>query len=176
LMTFIAMRYFEVDANIVSLVGIVLAIGVMVDVAIIFTENILRHLEFPENKNARGKKLQKVIYKAMVEVGPAVVTALATIVVSCLPVFFMEHAEGKLFRPLAFTKTFAITASLLLGIVVLPMLSYYFFSFRIKKGKSVLLWNLLLVVSGIVLSIWFDMWLPLALTAIGILKLFEQKS
>src|SRR5699024_12039457 len=97
LMTFIAMRYFEVDANIVSLVGIVLAIGVMVDVAIIFTENILRHLEFPENKNSRGEKLMGVIYDAMVEVGPAVVTALATVVVSFLPVFFMEHAEGKLF-------------------------------------------------------------------------------
>ena len=176
LMTFIAMRYFGVDANIVSLVGIAIAIGVMVDVAIIFVENILRHLEFSENKDSRGEKLKEVIYDAMVEVGPAVVTALATVVVSFLPVFFMEHAEGKLFRPLAFTKTFALVASFLLGIIVLPMLSYYVFSFRIKKGKMEFIWNILLAVSGIVLSIWFDMWLPLALTAIGILKLFEQKS
>lgn len=176
LMTFIAMRYFNVDANIVSLVGIALAIGVMVDVAIIFVENILRHLEFPENKDASGTKLQRIIYKAMAEVGPAVLTALLTVIVSFLPVFFMEHAEGKLFRPLAFTKTFAITASLLLGIIILPVLSYYFFSFKIKKKKGLLFWNFLLVVLGVVLALWFEMWLPLALTAIGILKLSEHQN
>lgn len=176
LMTFIAMRYFNVDANVVSLAGIAIAIGVMVDVAIVFVENTLRHLDFPENENARGKKLMEVIQTSTVEVGPAVLTALATTVVSFLPVFFMEHAEGKLFRPLAFTKTFALVASVVLGMVILPMLSYYFFSFRVKKGKMKLFWNLLLVISGIALALIFEMWLPLALTLIGGIRLLETKN
>lgn len=176
LMTFIAMRYFGIDANIVSLVGIAIAIGVMVDVAIIFTENILRYLEFPENKDAQGNKLKSIIHKAMVEVAPAVVTALVTVVVSFIPVFFLEDAAGKLFRPLAFTKTFAIGASFLLGIVILPMLSYWLFSFRLKKTKAQFIWNSCLVVLGIFFAIQMDGWLPLALTVIGIVKLVELKS
>ncbi len=136
LMTFIAMRYFGIDANVVALSGIAIAIGVMVDVGIVFVENTLRHLELPENKDARGSKLLEVIRTATIEVGPAVTTALATTVVSFLPVFFMENAEGKLFIPLAFTKTFALVAAFLLGIIVLPMLSYYFFSFRLQKGEG----------------------------------------
>lgn len=176
LMTFIAMRYFGIGANVVSLAGIAIAIGVMVDVGIIFTENILRHLEFPENKGARKSKLLYVIQQATTEVGPAVVTALATIIVSFLPVFFMEQAEGKLFRPLAFTKTIAITASFVLGIVVLPMLSFYFFSFRLEKNKIRFLGNLLLAILGLVLAFAFEVWLPLALTLIGILKILEHKN
>lgn len=173
LMTFIAMRYFGVDANVVALSGIAIAIGVMVDVGIIFVENTIRHLEMPENKGARKEKLLQVIYGAAVEVGPAVATAMTTTVVSFLPVFFMENAEGKMFRPLAFTKTFALAAAFLVGIVVLPMLSYWFFSFKVKRERMKLFWNIVLVVSGIVLAIWVKMWLPLALTAIGILKLVE---
>ncbi|WP_324720927.1 efflux RND transporter permease subunit [Salinimicrobium sp. HB62] len=176
LMTFIAMRYFGVDANVVALSGIAIAIGVMVDVGIVFVENTLRHLEFPENRNAKGSKLLEVIRTATIEVGPAVTTALATTVVSFLPVFFMENAEGKLFIPLAFTKTFALVAAFLLGIMVLPMLSYYFFSFRLKKDRVNLIWNYSLIAGGIILSLLFGMWLPLALTIIGILRILEPKS
>lgn len=176
LMTFIAMRYFGVDANVVALSGIAIAIGVMIDVGIVFVENTLRHLEFEENKNARGEKLLRVIRTATVEVGPAVTTALATTIVSFLPVFFMEHAEGKLFRPLAFTKTFALVAAFLLGIIVLPMLSYYFFSFRLKKEKVNRIWNYGLIAAGILLAVIFEMWLPIAITLIGILRLLEPAS
>ena len=102
------MRQFGVDANIVALSGIAIAIGVMVDVGIVFTENIIRHLDMPENKGVRGKDLLNVIYNATIEVASAIITALATTIVSFLPVFAMQAAEGKLFRPLAFTKTFAI--------------------------------------------------------------------
>jgi Cu(I)/Ag(I) efflux system membrane protein CusA/SilA len=108
LMTFIAMRQFGVDANIVALSGIAIAIGVMVDVGVVFTENIARHLDMPENKGVRGRKLLTVIYDGTTEVASAVITALFTTVVSFLPVFAMQAAEGKLFRPLAFTKTFAM--------------------------------------------------------------------
>src|SRR5690606_36831367 len=173
LMTFIGMRYFGVDANVVALSGIAIAIGVMVDVGIIFVENTMRHLEMPENKGARKEKLLQVIYNATVEVGPAVTTALATTIVSFLPVFFMENAEGKLFRPLAFTKTFALVAAFVLGVIVLPMLSYWFFSFKVKRERMKLFWNIVLVVSGVVIAMWAGMWLPSALTVIGGLKLVE---
>lgn len=174
LMTFIGMRYFGVDANVVALSGIAIAIGVMVDVGIIFVENTMRHLEIPENKDARGQRLLQVIYKATVEVGPAVTTALTTTVVSFLPVFFMENAEGKLFRPLAFTKTLALGAAFVLGIVVLPMLSYWFFSIRIQRARMKLVWNIVLVISGVVMAMWTGMWLPITLTVIGFFKLIEH--
>lgn len=176
LMTFIAMRYFGVDANVVALSGIAIAIGVMVDVGIVFVENTLRHLDFPENRKARGARLLEVIRSSTIEVAPAVTTALATTLVSFLPVFFMENAEGKLFRPLAFTKTFALGASFIIGILILPMLSYYFFSFRLEKEKVQKIWNYSLIAAGILLSVIFGMWLPLALTVIGILRLLEPKS
>ncbi|MDT0645746.1 efflux RND transporter permease subunit [Zunongwangia sp. F260] len=175
LMTFIVMRYFNVDANVVALSGIAIAIGVMVDVGIVFVENTIRHLEFPENRNATGNKLLEIIHKATIEVAPAVTTALATTIVSFLPVFFMENAEGKLFRPLAFTKTFAIGAAFIVGIFILPMLSYFAFNLKINKERSQKIWNILLIISGIVLAILFGFWLPLALTLIGLLKLIDAQ-
>lgn len=174
LMTFIGMRYFGVDANVVALSGIAIAIGVMVDVGIIFVENTMRHLRMSENKGIQKDKLLHVIYNATVEVGPAVTTALATTIVSFLPVFFMENAEGKLFRPLAFTKTFALVAAFVLGVVVLPMLSYWFFSFKLKRDRLKLIWNIVLVVFGVMIAIWMQIWLPLALVVIGVLKLVEH--
>ncbi|MBZ9730737.1 efflux RND transporter permease subunit [Salegentibacter sp. JZCK2] len=176
LMTFIAMRYFGVDANVVALSGIAIAIGIMVDVGIVFVENTIRWLEMPENKNLRGNKLAGVIYKATAEVAPAVTTALATTIVSFIPVFFMENAEGKLFRPLAFTKTFALVAAFLIGVFVLPMLSYFFFNIKIDKSKTKRIWNIILIVSGIALAIAFSFWLPLALTLIGIVKIVEDRN
>ncbi|HEY9170589.1 MAG TPA: efflux RND transporter permease subunit [Lutibacter sp.] len=176
LMTFIAMRYFNVDANVVALSGIAIAIGVMVDVGIIFVENTIRHLEMPENKDSKGAKLLAVIQQATVEVFPAVTTALLTTVVSFLPVFFMENAEGKLFRPLAFTKTFALGASFIIGILILPMLSYFAFNIRIQKAKFVRMWNIVLIVMGLFLAVYFSFWLPLAMVAIGILRLVEDKN
>jgi Cu(I)/Ag(I) efflux system membrane protein CusA/SilA len=175
LITFIVMKWFHVDANIVALSGIAIAIGVMVDVGIVFTENIIRHMEMPENKEVRGKKMLHVVYDASIEVAPAIMTALATTIVSFLPVFGMQAAEGKLFRPLAFTKTFALVASLFLGIVVLPALAHIFLSFRINTRHIRHLWNTLLVVAGIVLAFVFHTWLALALTAFGLNNLTEHR-
>jgi len=174
LMTFIAMRYFGVEANIVALSGIAIAIGVMVDIGIVDVENIIRHLEMPENKNLRKKKLLPVIYKATTEVRSAVVTALATTIVSFLPVFAMEAAEGKLFKPLAFTKTFAIVSSFILGMVVLPTLAYFVFSLRsdIKKVKRI--WNYILICVGILFTIFWGTLPALALTVIGVNNLFSH--
>lgn len=176
LMTFIAMRYFGVDANVVALSGIAISIGVMIDVGIVFVENTIRHLEMDENKGSRGNKLLSVIYKATVEVSPAVLTALATTIVSFLPIFFMENAEGKLFRPLAFTKTFAISASFILAFAVLPTLSYFIFSLRTDRGKRAKIWNITLIITGLFLANYFNFWLALALTLIGALKLVEDRN
>jgi Cu(I)/Ag(I) efflux system membrane protein CusA/SilA len=175
LMTFILMRLFGVDANIVALSGIAIAIGVMVDIGIVDVENILRHLEMPENKGIRGKKLLDVIYLATTEVRGAVVTSIATTIVSFLPVFAMQAAEGKLFRPLAFTKTFALLSAFILGIVVLPTLVHIFFNFRIDTRKIRKLWNGALIVAGILFVIFWHTWPALAMVAIGINNLFDYK-
>jgi len=175
LMTFIVMRYAGVDANVVALSGIAIAIGVMVDVGIIFIENIIRHLEMPENHGVKGKELMQVIYKATVEVASAITTALATTVVSFVPVFAMESAEGKLFRPLAFTKTFALLSAFVLGLVVLPALAHFIFGIDYDKKRVRRFWGILLIVAGILFAVYAWMILPLALTLIGINNLLEPR-
>ena len=113
LMCFIAMKQFGVDANIVALSGIAIAIGTMVDMGVIISENILKHLD----KAGPEEDRLHVVYRASSEVGGAVVTAVSTTVVSFLPVFTMIGAEGKLFRPLAFTKTFALISSVVVALI-----------------------------------------------------------
>ncbi len=175
LITFIVMRKFHVDANIVALSGIAIAIGVMVDVGIIFTENIVRHLDMPENIGAKGKELMNVIYSATVEVASAVITALATTIVSFLPVFAMQAAEGKLFKPLAFTKSFALLASLVIGIIVIPALAHIIFSIRLDKKKVSRIWNYSLIAAGFIFIIFFHNWVALALIGFGVNNLSENK-
>ena len=175
LMTFILMRLFGVEANIVALSGIAIAIGVMVDIGIVDVENILRHLEKPENIGIRGKKLLGVIYLATTEVRAAVVTSIATTIVSFLPVFAMQAAEGKLFHPLAFTKTFALVSAFLLGIIVLPTLTYLFFSIRIDTEKIRRIWNSILFVAGAFFVLFWHSWPALALIAIGINNLLDYR-
>ncbi|MCK9208663.1 MAG: efflux RND transporter permease subunit, partial [Salinivirgaceae bacterium] len=175
LMTFILMHFFGVDANIVALSGIAIAIGVMVDIGIVDVENILRHLEMPENKGIRGKKLMSVIYLATTEVRAAVVTSIATTIVSFIPVFALEAAEGKLFHPLAFTKTFALLSAFILGIVVLPTLVHIFFNIRFDTKKIRKWFNGSLIVAGILFVIFWQTWTALALIAIGINNLLEHR-
>ena len=124
LMCFIAMRYFGVDANIVALSGIAIAIGTMVDMGIVLTESMVYRLD-----NAPpGESRLESIYEATVEVASAVLTAVATTVISFLPVFTMEAAEGKLFRPLAFTKTFALVAAIFVSLAFIPALARVVFT------------------------------------------------
>ncbi|MGB8489751.1 MAG: efflux RND transporter permease subunit, partial [Bacteroidales bacterium] len=175
LMTFIVMKIFNVEANIVALSGIAIAIGVMVDIGIIYVENILRHLELPGNHDLRGQPLLSLIRDATFEVSPAVSTALATTVVSFLPVFAMQAAEGKLFRPLAFTKTFALISSLLLGIIVLPTMAHIIFSIRTDRRKVKTIWNGSLIAAGAIFIIFWHTWPALALIAIGINNLLEVR-
>lgn len=143
LMCFIAMRYFGVDANIVALSGIAIAIGTMVDVGIVLTENITRHL-----KDGGDKTLFNLILDASKEVAPAIITAVMTTVVSFIPVFTMEAAEGKLFRPLAYTKTFALLAAIVVALVILPTFAYWFFGFKPKSKLVKLVLNSGLLIFG----------------------------
>jgi Cu(I)/Ag(I) efflux system membrane protein CusA/SilA len=129
LMVFIAMRYFGVDANIVALSGIAIAIGTMVDLGVILSENIIKHID----EAPPGQKLIDTIYNGASEVGTAILTAVSTTIVSFIPVFTMQAAEGKLFGPLAFTKTFALVAALLVSLLIMPTLAHWFFGFKINN-------------------------------------------
>ncbi len=154
LMTFIAMKTFGVDANIVALSGIAIAIGTIVDMGIVICENILRHLDQADP----GESRLEVVFRASSEVGGAVLTAIATTVVSFLPVFTMEAAEGKLFRPLAFTKTFALIASVIVAVTIIPPLAHILFTRGKEAGRSRKFWPLGLIVGGLAaftLSFWF---------------------
>jgi Cu(I)/Ag(I) efflux system membrane protein CusA/SilA len=175
LMTFILMRLFGIDANIVALSGIAIAIGVMVDIGIVDVENILRHLEMPHNKGIRGKKLMQVIYNATTEVRAAVVTSIATTIISFLPVFAMQAQEGKLFHPLAWTKTFALVSAFILGIVVLPTLVHLFFNVSFDRKRIKVIWNSALIAAGVLFTTVWSVWPALVLTAIGINNLLEQR-
>ncbi|MFA7173467.1 MAG: efflux RND transporter permease subunit [Kiritimatiellia bacterium] len=129
LLTFIAMKLFKVQANIVALSGIIIAIGTIVDMGIVICENILRHLE----KADPSESTLEVVHQASSEVGSAVLTAVMTTVVSFLPVFTMIGAEGKLFKPLAFTKTFALIASILIALTILPAVAHTLFCYKAKS-------------------------------------------
>ncbi|KYG77251.1 cation transporter [Roseivirga spongicola] len=153
LMVFVAMRYFGVDANIVALSGIAIAIGTIVDLGIILSENIIKHIEEAPDE----QKLIKTIYQGSAEVSNAILTAVSTTIVSFVPVFTMQAAEGKLFGPLAFTKTFALVAALVVSLLILPTLAHWFFGFKIKSRRIVKLANLGLVCLGIV-ALWLSSW------------------
>src|SRR5690606_31916081 len=142
LMCFIAMRYFGIDANIVALSGIAIAVGTMVDMGIVLTESMVIQM-----KNApEGQPLKTTIFLATTEVASAVITAVATTIVSFLPVFTMQAAEGKLFRPLAFTKSFALLASILLAITIIPPLAEQLFKFKSKGSSSKYFTNGVLII------------------------------
>ncbi|MFH1715725.1 MAG: efflux RND transporter permease subunit, partial [Planctomycetota bacterium] len=137
LMCFIAMKVAGIDANVVALSGIAIAIGTMVDMGIIICENILKHLD---EAGPDDNKLE-VVFKASSEVGGAVLTAVSTTVVSFLPVFTMTGAEGKLFKPLAFTKTFALISAVIVALTIIPPAAHILFTRKagIRKLRQYLL-------------------------------------
>jgi Cu(I)/Ag(I) efflux system membrane protein CusA/SilA len=150
MMAFIAMKVVGVDSNIMSLSGIAIAIGTMVDMGIILCENILRHLDEAKSDESR----LEVIFRAASEVGRPVVTAILTTVVSFLPVFAMIGAEGKLFRPLAFTKTFALLASVIVALTLIPPIAHVLFSVRVDRRWVRRALAAVLLVSGIGVAWW----------------------
>ena len=151
LICFILMKISGVDANIVALSGIGIAIGTMVDMGIIIAENIIRHLQ----KNDSGVNPLHVVFRACQEVGRAVVSAVATTIISFLPVLTMEAAEGKLFKPLAFTKTIALVASLVTAVVLIPPLVHLLFSSRGKgRPHGWILFEGMIYLGGVLALLW----------------------
>ncbi len=136
LIAFILMRQFGVDANIMSLGGIAIAIGVMVDSGCVLVENVYRKLT-DRRKTLNVEKLSPqerldVCIKASQEVGTPVLFALLTTIVGFMPVFVLTGQAGKLFRPLAFTKTFAMAGAAVIALTLLPTLSYYLLRGRLR--------------------------------------------
>jgi copper/silver efflux system protein len=169
LMCFIAMRMFSVDANIVALSGIAIAIGTMVDMGVVICENILKHLKEAKEDESSAT----VILRATHEVGSAIMTAVMTTVVSFLPVFTMESAEGKLFKPLAFTKTFALLASIIVALAIIPPMAHWLFT----PGKNIqrlgMVFGGVLVLVGIVVSLYVSGLIGLVFIAMGLYWLFK---
>ena len=186
LMVFIAMKLFGVDANIVALSGIAIAIGTMVDVGVILSENIIRHLDENENvipteqgtsdeESHKKLPINTVVYNATAEVSGAIVTAVMTTIISFIPVFTMIGAEGKLFRPLAFTKTFALTASIIVALFLIPPFAAFLFRKKNIKNTFKYVLNGVLIALGIV-AIVYGYWLGLILIAFGITAFLNLQS
>ncbi|MBY5640450.1 efflux RND transporter permease subunit [Rhizobium leguminosarum] len=150
LIAFIAMRMLGLGANIMSLGGIAIAIGAMIDAAIVMIENAHKHLE----RAPPGKPRVEILVEAASEVGPALFFSLLIITVSFLPIFTLESQEGRLFCPLAFTKTFAMAAAALLSVTLVPALMVFFVRGRIVPEHKnplnrFLIWIYRPVISGV---------------------------
>jgi Cu(I)/Ag(I) efflux system membrane protein CusA/SilA len=136
LMAFIVMHWQGINANIMSLGGIAIAIGAMVDAAIVMIENAHKHLERFEAKHGHrpaGDAHWRVIGEAAAEVGPALFFSLLIITLSFLPVFTLQAQEGRLFAPLAYTKTYAMAAAAGLAVTLVPVLMGYLIRGRIPN-------------------------------------------
>jgi len=171
LATFTMMKTFNVDANVVSLAGIAIAIGEVADMGIVLNENIIRHFE----KAKPDESPIGIIYKASTEVGGAVITAILTTIVSFLPVFAMTGPEGKLFKPLAYTKTFALIASLVLTVTVVPSLNTFIFAKRRPKRNPPVSLNALVIIAGAAVAILIAWWAGIVIIAIGCYRFAEHK-
>src|SRR5258708_4941796 len=135
--SFIPMYYLQVSSNIMSLGGLALAIGVLVDAAIVMVENGYRHVsEHPNAGNLSGAERRKILIDAAKQVGPALFFSLLIIVVSFLPVFLLEAQEGRMFRPLAWTKTMAVAFSSLLAITLVPILMTMFIRGKLRPESE----------------------------------------
>jgi Cu(I)/Ag(I) efflux system membrane protein CusA/SilA len=132
LMSFIAMRAIGVDANIMSLGGIAIAIGAMVDGAIVMVENMHKHLE----RDGETRSHWEIVRESAQQVGPPLFYSLLIITFSFLPVFALEAQEGRLFKPLAFTKTFAMAAAAFLSITLVPVLMGFLIRGKIKPESA----------------------------------------
>lgn len=172
LMSFIGMKLFGVVANIVSLSGIAIAIGTIVSLGIFMSENVLRHL----GEAGEADNTKKVVFRAASEVGGALWTAGLTTVVSFLPVFAMQAAEGKLFKPLAYTKTFALVASMIISITILPPLLHAGFGRRRGNGRVVPQWIIvpLAIAAGIVVGIGLNWLIGMLIVVFGV-RPFAQR-
>ncbi len=170
LMVFIGMKMFGVEANIVALSGIAIAIGTIVDMGIVVSENMLRHLD----QASEDENKLNVLFRAASEVGGAVLTAVSTTVVSFLPVFTMEAAEGKLFKPLAYTKTFALISSVIIALTVLPPLAHVLYGSKVKSKRLKQILNGLTILIGFVIMFVVKWWMGVIVIAFGVFPFIKR--
>lgn len=197
LFAFIGMKLFGIDANVVALSGIAIAIGTIVDIGIVLIENILRHLKAAEEDQAAepggasGASIPtaaetnqapantlEIVYRACTEVSGAITTAVLTTIISFLPVFTMVGAEGKLFTPLAYTKTFALIGSIVVALTIIPPLAHWFITGRIKSQLvRVGLWSTVAILGllGWVALPAFPAWLGWLMLAMAAFHLLAGK-
>ena len=175
LMAFIAMRLLGMSSNLMSLGGIAIAIGAMIDAAIVMIENAHKHLEKlgsdPNNPDPNLAERAKAILTACKEVGPALFFSLLIITVSFLPVFSLEGQEGRLFSPLAYTKTFAMASAALLSVTLVPVLMLLFIRGKVMPEarnpvNRFLIWVYRPIIAGVMQ--WKKVTIFLALLALGI--------
>jgi Cu(I)/Ag(I) efflux system membrane protein CusA/SilA len=170
LIAFIAMRMLDINSNLMSLGGIAIAIGEMVDAAIVMTENAHKHLErLPPDH--RAVERAEAIVIACKEVGPALFFSLLIMTVSFLPVFTLESQEGRLFSPLAYTKTFAMAGAALLSITLVPVLMLLFIRGKIMpEAKNpinrFMIWSYRPIIAGVMR--WKKLTVALALIVMGL--------
>jgi len=178
LMVFVTMKLFNVDANIVALSGIAIAIGTMVDVGVILAENMIRHLDDDKlriNENGTAFTINEVVYNATAEVSGAILTAVLTTIISFVPVFTMIGAEGKLFRPLAFTKTMALSASLVIALFLIPPFAAYLFRKSTLKKSFRYIINILPIIGGL-MALFSGYWLGIILICFGVTGVLSLKN
>jgi len=177
LMAFIVMQNQGLSANIMSLGGIAIAIGAMVDGAIVMIENAHKHLEHDQGQ----KNHWQIIYEAASEVGPALFFGLLIITVSFLPVFTLQAQEGRLFSPLAFTKTYSMAAAALLSVTLVPVMMGYFVRGRILPEKrNPLNWLLINIYKPIIWMVlrmkWVVILIALLVVAVTVIPLKQLGS
>lgn len=169
---FIMMKIFQVDANIVSLSGIAIAVGTIVDMGIVICENILKHLDEDPADMPRAE----VIHRAAAEVGSGVLSACSSTIISFIPVFFMGGPEGKLFKPLAFTKTFALFASIVIALTIIPPAAHLLFFPRkigVKYAKTIL--YSILAIIGVFIGFKFSWLTGLTIIGFAAFNLFKDR-
>jgi Cu(I)/Ag(I) efflux system membrane protein CusA/SilA len=163
-LSFILMKVFNVQSNLMSLGGIAIAIGTMVDMGIILCENTLRHFSLRKE----GESSIFIVFNAASEVGSAIMTAIATTIFSFLPIFALTGPEGKLFRPLAYTKTFALTSSIIAALTVVPTLSHIFLTPKQYSKKAKIITSIILMLFGVIGWIFINKWFGIPIFIGGI--------
>ncbi|TYC59656.1 efflux RND transporter permease subunit [Zoogloea oleivorans] len=170
LMAFIAMRLLGMNSNLMSLGGIAIAIGAMIDAAIVMIENAHKHLERLPEEHSAGERLEAML-AACKEVGPALFFSLLIITVSFLPVFSLEGQEGRLFSPLAYTKTFSMAGAAILSVTLVPVLMLLFIRGKIMpEAKNPVNRALIWVYRPIIAAVmrWKKTTIAIALLAMGV--------
>jgi len=170
-MAFVAMKWTGVEANVVALAGIAIAIGTMVDLAIIMTENVVQHLERagPEEDPGAAVKV------GAAEVVPAVLTAMAVTLISISPIFFLTGQEGRMFGPLAHTMTYALVASLLVSVLAIPPLAYLLMGVRVRSAVVRRALGGATIPLGVAAGVLLAWWIGALVVAFGVARLVDAR-